>query len=100
MIIDWGPATSGNPAADVAWTEYLFRHTEAPPSAAGWQRPIIFAPRRAFFALYRRAYARSASFGGQEVAAWAPVIAAIRLGDQVPEERDLLLATLRRHFGC
>lgn len=99
VIIDWGPATSGNPAADIAWTKYLFRHAGAPPDTAWWQRPIILALRHAFFAAYRHAYARGASVDWQEVRAWAPVIAAVRLGDRIAEERDLLLAILRQHFG-
>ena len=99
VIIDWGPATCGNPAADVAWTAALFRYAGCPPSTAWWQRPLIFLLRRAFFAAYRRAYAQGAPFEWREVTAWAPVIAAVRLGDGIPEERAALLAVLRRRFG-
>jgi len=99
VIIDWGPATCGNPAADVAWTATLFRYAGCPPSTMWWQRPLIFLLRRAFFTAYRRAYAQGAPFDWREVVAWAPVIAAVRLGDGIPEERAALLAVLRRRFG-
>ena len=98
-IIDWGPATSGSAAADVAWTVYLFRHAGYPPGTAWWQRLVIFLLRRAFFAVYKRAYERGAPFGWSEVRAWAPVNAAVRLGDGIPEERSFLLAFLHKRFG-
>jgi len=98
-IIDWGPATSGSAAADVAWTVYLFRHAGYPPGTAWWQRLLIFLLRRAFLAVYQRAYDRRAPFDWSEVRAWAPVNAAVRLGDGIPEERAFLLAFLHKRFG-
>jgi aminoglycoside phosphotransferase (APT) family kinase protein len=100
MIIDWGPATAGNAAADIAWTEYLFRHGGYPPGMTRRQRAILFLLRRAFLVFYRRAYVRRRSFDWSAVRAWAPVIAAIRLGDRIPEEREPLLASLRQHFDA
>jgi len=98
-IIDWGPATSGSAAADVAWTVYLFRHAGYPPGTAWWQRFVIFLLRRAFLVVYQRAYGRGASFDWSEVEAWEPVNAAVRLGDGIPEERAFLLAFLQERFG-
>ena len=98
-LIDWGPATSGSAAADVAWTDYLFRHAGCPPGTAWWQRLLIFLLRRAFLAVYKRAYERGAPFGWSEVRAWEPVNAAVRLGDGIPEERAFLLAFLHKRFG-
>ena len=49
--------------------------------------------------VYKRAYERGAPFGWSEVRAWAPVNAAIRLGDGIPEERSFLLAFLHKRFG-
>ena len=99
VVIDWGPATAGTPAADVAWTVYLFRHGGHPPGMSRWQRGILSALRRMFLAVYRRAYLRGAVFSWNEVKKWGPVIAAIRLGDGIPEERECLLRILREHFG-
>ena len=99
IIIDWGPATAGAPAADVAWTVYLFRHGGHPPGMACWQRGILSVLRQMFLAVYRRAYIRGAAFSWNEVKKWGPVIAAIRLGDGIPEEREFLLRILHKQFS-
>jgi hypothetical protein len=46
--------------------------------------------------LYRRAYVREAAFDWREVERLESVIAAVRLGDGIPEERELLLGILHR----
>lgn len=99
IIIDWGPATAGAPAADVAWTIYLFRHGGHPPGMSRWHRFTLSTLRRMFLTIYRYAYARGAVFNWDEVERWGPVIAAIRLGDGIPEEREFLLRILQKHFG-
>jgi aminoglycoside phosphotransferase (APT) family kinase protein len=99
IIIDWGPASTGAPAADVAWTVYLFKHGGYPPGMNRGQQGVLAVFRRLFLAAYRRAYSRGSAFSWDEVERWAPVIAAIRLGDRIPEERELLLRVLHEHFG-
>ena len=99
VLIDWGPATSGCPAADIAWTLYLFRHGGAPPGMRWGQRLVLALFRRMFLGAYRRAYLRGSDLRWSEVVRWGPAIAAIRLGDRIPEERELLLRLLRREFG-
>lgn len=99
IIIDWGPASAGAPAADVAWTVYLFQHGGNPPGMARWQRIVLATFRQLFLAVYRGTYARRASFSWSEVERWAPVIAVIRLGDGIPEEREVLLRIIQEHFG-
>lgn len=99
IIIDWGPASAGAPAADVAWTDYLFRHGGNPPGMARWQRLVLTIFRRLFLAVYRRTYSRSSPFSWNDVEQWGPVIAVIRLGDGIPEERKVLLRIIRKHFG-
>ncbi|MFC2078416.1 phosphotransferase family protein [Candidatus Bipolaricaulota bacterium] len=97
VIIDWGPATAGAPPADLAWTVYLFRHGGYPPGMTRRGRIVLAAFRRLFLAIYQRAYSRHAAFGWSEVEKWQLVIAAIRLGDGIPEEREFLLRALREH---
>ncbi len=99
IIIDWGPASAGAPAADVAWTVYLFRHGAFPPGMDRWQRGMLTIFRRLFLAIYRRSYSRDSAFNWNEVEGWGPVIAAIRLGDGIPEEREVLLRILYREFS-
>ena len=98
-IIDWGPASAGAPAADVAWTVHLFKHGGSPPSIKGWQRFMLSMFRKLFLAVYKRAYARRASFPWTTVEAWEPVIAAIRYHDQIPEEKEFLERYLKDVFG-
>ena len=100
VIIDWGLATSGNPAADIAWTVYLFRSGGTPPGMSLWQRMTLTALRRLFLAVYLRAYLRGASLTRREIRAWGPPTAALRLGDGIPKERERLLRTLRKHYGA
>ena len=99
VIIDLGPATFGCPAADVAWTVYLFRHGGTPPGMALSQRLMLALFRRLFLAAYRRAYLRGSPVRWSEVERWGPAIAAIRLGDGISEERDRLLRIIRKGFG-
>lgn len=99
IIIDLGPASAGAPAADVAWTVYLFRHGGYPPGLGCWQRGMLAIFRRIFLAIYRRTYTRSSTFCWSEVEHWGPVIAAIRLGDGIPEERENLLHILHKNFS-
>jgi aminoglycoside phosphotransferase (APT) family kinase protein len=99
VIIDWGPATSGNPAADVAWTVYLFRHGGTPPGMSLWQKLVLNGFRRLFLFVYLREYLKNASISRGDVERWGPPIAALRLADGIPEERDVLLQTIRSYFS-
>ena len=99
VIIDWGPATSGNPAGDVAWTVHLFRHGGTPPGMSVFQRLVLNVFRRLFLFMYLRAYLKESTMSQAIVKQWGPPIAALRLGDGIAEERDLLLQTIRSHFS-
>lgn len=96
IIIDWGPATAGAPAADVAWTVHLFKNGGTPPGMARGQRLMLALLRRMFLFAYRRAYVGGSTLRWRDVAQWKDVNAAIRLGDGIPEEQEGLLRTLRR----
>ncbi|UCF10897.1 MAG: phosphotransferase [Candidatus Bipolaricaulota bacterium] len=99
IVIDWGPASGGLPAADIAWTLFLFRHGAAPVDASPRTRILIALFRAAFSRTYRRAYCRAAGLDWETVTHWSPVIAAIRLGDRIPEERAPILEILRAAYG-
>ena len=95
VIIDWGPATAGAPAADVAWTVHLLKNGGCPPGMSWWQRFALTTLRQLFLTAYLRAYFRLSNVTRKDVANWKAVNAAIRLGDRIPEEREVLLKTLR-----
>ncbi|MFC2094821.1 aminoglycoside phosphotransferase family protein [Candidatus Bipolaricaulota bacterium] len=98
IIIDWGPATSGAPAADIAWTVYLFKNGGYPPGMKRWQRIMVAVLRRLFLSAYLRAYFHLSSTSRRDVEDWEVVTAAIRLADGFPEERDRLRQVLHE-FG-
>ncbi len=99
VIIDWGPATSGNPACDVAWTVHLFRYGGSPPGMSLWQRLELTGFRRLFLSVYLRSYLKDSTMSRSDVEQWAFPIAALRLGDGIPEERGFLLRMIREHFA-
>lgn len=98
-VIDWGPATLGCPAADTAWTVYLLRHGGVPLGRSLWQCLVLAFFRRLSLSEYRRAYLRGFALSWTEIARWEPIVAAIRLGDGIPEEHDLLVRIIRKQFG-
>lgn len=99
VVIDWGPASCGRAAADVAWTAFLFRHGGVPPGTAAWERFVMRAMRRIALAIYRRRLRRCSSIDWREVEAWEPVIAAVRYRDGILEEQPILRVMLDRAFG-
>jgi len=98
MIVDWGPAACGHPCADVAWTVLLFRFgTPAGQSLA--VRAALAAFRGVSLRVYLRTYALLTGATWHDVERWLGVIAVLRLGDRIPEERERLLALIEKRLG-
>jgi aminoglycoside phosphotransferase (APT) family kinase protein len=94
-VIDWENATIGDPAADVARTLLLVRSSEASiPSRGG--RLVRRALGALLIALYLRAYRHKRSLDRARLAAWELPITAARLSEGITEEREYLLARVRR----
>jgi uncharacterized protein (TIGR02172 family) len=92
IIIDWSEATAGNPLADVARTTLIFRMGAPPP---GGMSRLLNGPTRAFAqSMYVRRYGKRYPVLRAELAAWRLPIAAARLGAEIPEERQQLLALI------
>jgi Ser/Thr protein kinase RdoA (MazF antagonist) len=90
VIIDWPDATRGHPLADVARTSLLIRVGGVPP---GTVRAWLFQYlRAAFHATYLRRYLQLRPASRQELAAWRLPVAAARLSEDIPEEREQVLA--------
>jgi aminoglycoside phosphotransferase (APT) family kinase protein len=97
VVIDWMTAKRGNPLADVARTSLILRLGQPPPGTPG--RRLIEFLRAAFHALYLRRYFQlrpgspvAADLGQKELAAWQLPVAAARLREEIPTERERLLA--------
>jgi len=99
VLVDWGPASAGPPAADVAWTTLLFRFAGSP---VGSPLPVRLAVRwlKAFcLRVYLRTYSELTGITRAEIDRWIGVIAILRLRDGIPHERKALLRLIRRRFA-
>jgi Ser/Thr protein kinase RdoA (MazF antagonist) len=89
IIIDWTDATRGHPLADVTRTSLLLAIGGPPPGTTNPR--LIQAGRRWFRQAYLRRYHRRRPIDRQQFAAWRAAVAAARLHDDVPQERERLL---------
>jgi Ser/Thr protein kinase RdoA (MazF antagonist) len=90
VIIDWIDATRGNPLADLARSLLLLAQTTR--SCASPPRDSVA---RRFLAGYQRRYFQLRPAGREQLAAWRPIVAAARLSENIPQERDWLLSLLQ-----
>jgi len=87
VVVDWLDATCGHPLADVARTTLLLRVAGVEAGLRGTPDRLL---RRALASGYRRRYA--ALTGRTLDDRWLLVVAAARLAESVPGERERLLA--------
>lgn len=95
IVIDWVDATRGNPLADVTRTSLLLTVGALPPGTSAPARRLMEAMRRWFRAAYMRRYFQRRPGDRQQLTAWQPVIAAARLGENLTEEQDRLIALVQ-----
>lgn len=100
IIVDWGPASSGHPAADVAWTYLLYTMVGKPIDASFGMRIILTFIRRLSLWIYLRTYSALTGTTWKDVAQWLGVIAVLRLADRIPEEREQLLRLIEHELGA
>jgi aminoglycoside phosphotransferase (APT) family kinase protein len=98
VIIGWMDAHSGHPLADAARTLLILQLGEPPPGTSG--RWLINLLRRRFHRAYLKRYGRLRATPAADLKAWRLPIAAARLGDGIPEERDRLLAMVRADLSA
>lgn len=84
-IIDWNDATCGTPAADVARSYLLFWLDEK--SHNWFIRQIIRMIRNT----YLNHYCELTNTNKADILAWMPIVATIRLTENIPNERELLM---------
>lgn len=89
VVIDWMTASVGNPWGDVARTSMIL---SIGAKAAGRQvHPFLRMAIRLYNRMYLNAYHTFIPDPGNEMERWLPVIAAARLNEGIPAERDALL---------
>ncbi|HEU4740492.1 MAG TPA: aminoglycoside phosphotransferase family protein [Meiothermus sp.] len=94
-IIDWPNAVQGNPLADVARTGLLLLYSALPPNLPA--RRELLARRKRFYQVYLEHYLGSAPKADwEELQAWMPVVAAVRLREGIEEEEPTLMRLIRQ----
>ena len=93
VVIDWPNAVSGPPAADLAMTVLILRVASPDDDPGRAQQLLLAAARRAYVRIHLTAAlaGEGSAASRAEVAAWMPIMAALRLRDGTASERQTLL---------
>jgi aminoglycoside phosphotransferase (APT) family kinase protein len=94
VIIDWGDASRGAPAADVARTLLLLRMGELPPDTPGPMRALTAVGRGILARRYLAVYRRQAVEKPSQLDDWLFVRAAARFNEELEAEYPRLLKLL------
>ncbi len=89
-VIDWPNATSGNPLADVARTSIILLG-----ASTTIKNPLTKAMLVRFHNAYIREYFKSHA-GHAEYLAWMPVVALVRMDENIAEQQDFLYAQAQK----
>jgi len=96
MVVDWTNATRGDPAGDVARTWVVVEVSPLPPGSSALMTRFAGLGRGALLHGYARAYLRRSMIDAERLARWTQVRAIERLAQEIPGERDRLIALLGR----
>lgn len=97
VIIDWGDASRGAPAADVARTLLLLRMGELPPHTSTPMRALTAIGRGLLTRRYLAVYGRTATTDLSQLDDWMFVRAAARFSEGLESEYPRLLQLLEGH---
>ncbi|MHA1557516.1 MAG: aminoglycoside phosphotransferase family protein [Candidatus Heimdallarchaeota archaeon] len=90
IVIDWITAVKGDPAADVARTDYILRYAskEDPSKIEAFLLKILqlFAANS-----YLNQYRKITGMSKKEISQWEIIILAVRLTEKIPEEEAFIL---------
>jgi aminoglycoside phosphotransferase (APT) family kinase protein len=99
-LIDWANAARADPEADVARSMIILLAAKAPDHAPFVVRRLDPLGRRLLWSGYLRTYRRVRPLNAELVGRWRRVLAAARLAEDRPGERDWLLAEARPLSGA
>jgi uncharacterized protein (TIGR02172 family) len=94
VVIDWANPRRGDPLADVASSSLLIRLAPVPPFMAGKLQINIL--RSWFHSAYLKRYLELRPVSRDLISAWELPLVASRLADNIPEERELILAFVEK----
>jgi aminoglycoside phosphotransferase (APT) family kinase protein len=96
VIIDWSDATKGNPAADVARTRLLI--SVGAPVEGRISGRLAKLARKRVLSLYTKLYLARSSISSESIEAWQLPVALTRMTEDIPGERDQLIAIVKNHL--
>ena len=92
IVIDWNNAHIGNPWEDVARSALML-------AGASLSEPALRSPIDRFAEAYLERYFQLRPDDRGQLAAWRPIVAAVRLADNIPELQEWLLEQIRTGLG-
>jgi len=95
VTIDWTNVSCGPPLADLAKTTLLVRGG-APPRLSLPMKVVLKVIRAVLLSSYFRRYDELEEVNRAELRRWVTVVAAARLSEKIPEERDYLISVARK----
>jgi aminoglycoside phosphotransferase (APT) family kinase protein len=96
VVIDWANTTRGAPEADVARTLLMLNMGALPPGTPMYMHVVAGIGRRFVRMAYVRAYRRARGVDMALVRRWLPLRAVDRLAENIPGEREALLAMIAK----
>jgi aminoglycoside phosphotransferase (APT) family kinase protein len=97
VAIDWGNASKGHPAADVARTDMLVRFGDLPTGTSAPMTALTAAGRGLLTRRYLSVYRRSSAADLSRLADWIVVRAAARFREGIESEYEVLARVIDRH---
>ena len=88
IVIDWNNAHVGNPLEDVARSTLILR-------GVSMSQPSLRSPIDLFITTYLDRYFELIPGDQQQLDAWRPIVAAVRLVDNIAELQEWLLEQIR-----
>jgi Ser/Thr protein kinase RdoA (MazF antagonist) len=88
IVIDWNNAHIGNPLEDVARSTLML-------SGVSMVEPSLRSPIDHFTKAYLECYFELRPDNREQLVAWQPIVAAVRLSDNIPELQEWLLERVR-----
>jgi thiamine kinase-like enzyme len=100
--IDWMNSYYGNPVGDVVRSYITLMSPYIPFKAPGIIRLMFLLYKRFLGSLYLHEYRKDTAITRNDINTWIPIIAAVRLADNVPHEGEWLATLIekkRKHLA-
>jgi aminoglycoside phosphotransferase (APT) family kinase protein len=94
--IDWMNSYAGDPAGDAARTYLMLAAPNIPDGMPKAMRPMLKALMALLSRAYLHAYLAETGIEAARVRAWLPIIAACRVAEHIPGEREWVLSMAGR----